>query len=126
MTLTIRLDEFEQLTLEAIESLPQEFAQKMNNIDVVVESWPSSDHLRIAKVPKSHLLFGLYQGQPLTQRGSHYTGLPDKISLFAGPMALVSHNRESLKLRIRLTLLHEIGHHFGMTEEQLRKIGKNS
>lgn len=109
----MNLEEFEKIVQEAVETLPQEFREKLDNVAITVESWPTPH-------PRT-LLFGLYRGVPHTQRGAHYSALPDKIVIFAGPILSVSRDPEDARRRIRNTVLHEIGHHFGMSEEQIRR-----
>lgn len=115
-------EEFEQLVKEAIEDLDQEFLEKLDNLDLVIEPWPTRQQLTEAKVPQGNLLFGLYQGTPKTKRtaGSIF---PDKITIFAGPILAVSHNLEEVKKRVRSVVKHEIAHHFGLDEVSIRKTG---
>src|SRR4030066_2252484 len=101
--------EFEQLVAEALENLPSFFKEKLENVDVVVEEWPSGN------VAKGRLLLGLYQGVPKTKRGAGYTlVLPDKITIFKGPIELVSRGgNKAIKNTVIDTVQHEIAHHFG-------------
>ena len=115
-------EEFEQVIAEAIESLPDEFKSKLDNVDVVVEAVPPPAVLK--KTPKGRLILGLYQGVPKKRRTSHYgLVLPDKISIFKKNIEAISSSREEIYTRIRKTLLHEIGHHFSLTDRDLRRIG---
>lgn len=117
------LREFEDLVRQALDGLPDQFAKALNNVEVVVEVWPSGKDLRSAGVGPGVSLFGLYRGIPQTKRGTYYGALPDKISIFAGPIVqAVGDNPEMVKKQVRKTVLHEIGHHFGMTEEQIHEI----
>ena len=115
---------FEALVIEALESLPQEILDYLDNIAITIADWPTPEELARANVPPGGTLFGLYEGVPLTERTSHY-GLvpPDKITIFRGP--LLAHYRDPRELReqIRRTVVHEIAHHFGMGEEQIRRLG---
>lgn len=88
---------------------------------MVVETWPTLDQLRESRVGTGMTLFGLYQGIPQTKR-SHYFGvLPDKITIFAGPiMSTFGEDVTIVKEQVRKTVIHEIGHHFGMNEEDIR------
>ncbi len=109
-------DEFQEIVDDTINNLPLEFASKMENVDVLIEDWPN---------PPS-LLFGLYRGVPKTKRGNYYSGvLPDKITIFAGPILYVSKDKEDAKKRIKDTVLHEIGHHFGLSDKQIYAIVRN-
>jgi predicted Zn-dependent protease with MMP-like domain len=94
----------------------------VENVAIVVEPEPSRSQLRSAGVPPSDTLLGLYQGVPLTQRGSWYQMvLPDKISLFQGPIEREARNSEDLPRVIYETLWHELAHYFGMEERQVRR-----
>lgn len=115
-------DEFEQLIAEAMEELPAEFKSKLNNVSVVLEEWPTPHQLRDANIRPGGLLFGLYHGTPQTKRTSG-TIYPDKISIFAGPILLVCKTPEDVKRKVRQVVRHEIAHHFGLNEEEIRKTG---
>lgn len=115
--------EFEEVLREALDGLPERFRGQLDNLEFVVEDEPSPEQ-------KRHLngasLLGLYEGVPLPQRqpGLGYSGvLPDKITLFQRSLESVSRDRDDLIDRIRRTLLHEIGHYFGIDDAQLRKLG---
>jgi predicted Zn-dependent protease with MMP-like domain len=117
-------DEFEQVVSDAVESLPEEFKAKLDNVFVVVEDYPPRRILK--RLRKGAIVFGLYQGIPSKRRGPHY-GLrpvqPDKISLYKKNIEHVCSTREEVYARIRKTLLHEIGHHFSLSDPDLRNIG---
>ena len=111
---------FGELIGEAIDSLPPQFAQKLNNVAVVVQDSPADDQLRELGLSKEDLLFGLYQGIPQTKRG-HYSGvLPDKITIFKKAIEAVAKTEDEVKEKIRDTVMHEIGHHFGLSDEDLK------
>ena len=112
---------FEKIVRDVTDSLPKEFAQQMENVGLVVEVWPTIEQQKQLRLRSNLLLFGLYQGVPKTKRGIYYSALPDKITIFAGPILSVAKDLEDAKRIIRSTVLHEIGHHFGMTEDQIRK-----
>lgn len=110
------LEEFQKLVDEAVLGIPEEFRKRLENVDILVEIWPSDPHTS---------LFGLYRGVPKTKRGLYYSGvLPDKITIFMGPILSLSKGEEEVKLRIRSTVIHEIGHYFGMSEEAIRRAEK--
>lgn len=114
--------EFEEVISEAIEDLPEKFKAKLDNVDVVVEESPPRDIVR--KLPRGRLLLGLYQGVPQKRRTSRYgLVLPDKISLFKKNIEAISSSRKDVYRRIRKTLLHEIGHHFSLSDGELRQMG---
>lgn len=111
---------FKELVVEAIDSLPQEFQEQLNNVDVVVEDLPTQDQLASVGLTHPLSLFGLYQGVPQTRRGIHYSMVPpDKISIFKVPIETSYLNPETIKAKVRAVVLHEIGHHFGMSEGEL-------
>lgn len=112
--------DFDELVAEVLEELPPEIRERIDNVVFVIEDWPSPSILRKAKARRECLL-GFYEGIPLSERGAWYNlALPDRIFIFRKPIEL--HCRltgRSLREEIRRTLLHEIGHHFGMSEEEL-------
>ena len=108
--------EFEIVVRKAIDSLPKEFAGKLQNLEIVIEDNPS----RGGKT----LLLGLYQGVPLAKRGHYYAGvLPDKITLYQKNIEAVCGTEGEMISEIQKTLLHELGHYFGISEKRLRKLG---
>jgi predicted Zn-dependent protease with MMP-like domain len=115
---------FRRLVSEALEDLPPEFREKMNNLDVVVESLPTSEQERSAGGdPEEGLLMGLYEGVPLTERTSSYGGvLPDRITLFQDNIEAVCETEEEMREEVRKTVLHEIAHHFGIGDERLHEL----
>jgi predicted Zn-dependent protease with MMP-like domain len=118
------LEEFEALVAEALDSLPDEIRDMMDNVAVVVAERPSSSQLARAGVPPNVLLFGLYEGVPKTKRGVTYGEmLPDKIVIFQRPIERVCRTREQVREQVRRTVLHEIGHHFGLDEDELDDAG---
>jgi predicted Zn-dependent protease with MMP-like domain len=118
-------EEFESLVARAIESLPLEFQSKLENVDVVVEEWPTAVQLRQAKIKSPTQLLGLYQGVPRTRRGQGYgLVLPDKISIFQRPIEAQCRFGYEVEARIGEVVRHEIAHHFGLDEKTLWKIEK--
>lgn len=112
--------EFEKLVGEALDSLPKEFADKLANVGVTFENWPSPSQIAKLRLNRRSLLFGLYEGIPLTKR-SNYTGvLPDKITIFKYPILMVSRSEEDVRNRVRRVVIHEIGHHFGLSDRELK------
>lgn len=117
--------EFDKLVEQGIEEIPQNFRDKMKNVDIIVEDWPSIEQLKQAQVPVGGLLFGLYQGVPQTRRGAYYADvLPDKITLFQGPIEEVAETPEQIKEKVKRTVWHEIAHHFGIGEKEVRELEK--
>jgi len=113
---TPELRAFEQLVEDAVDSLPADLRGRLSNVDIVVEEEP----------PPGERLLGLYQGVPLTRRNSGYSGaLPDKISIYRGPLErLYGHDPALLRTQVRRVVLHEIAHHFGISDERLIEIDR--
>ena len=115
--------EFEQLVADALASIPRGFRRALSNIAIVVEDEPSAQLLHEMEIEPPDTLFGLYQGIPLTERHWGYGNtLPDRILLFQGPLERDSEDDDDLIVAIGETLIHEIGHYFGMSEEQIEDI----
>lgn len=118
---TDQLD-FDQLVSEALDSLPAEIAAKLENVDVVVEDEPPA--AMQAQLPPGTSLFGLYHGIPLTKRGPSYGNvLPDKISIYRGPITRYWRRPAAIRKQIRRTVIHEVGHYFGISEKRLHELG---
>ena len=114
--------DFEALVADALDSLPPEIAARMENVQVVVEDEPSAATL--ATLSPGTSLFGLYHGIPLTKRGAGYGNvLPDKISIYRGPITRYWRTPDRIRDQIRRTVIHEIGHYFGIDEERLHELG---
>lgn len=113
-------ERFRKLVEEALDSLPEEFAKRLNNVSVVIEDSPSKELFKSLKLPSWALLFGLYQGIPQTKRIGYSGVLPDKITIFKNPIQRVARTEEEIKAQVRATVIHEIGHHFGLSEEDLK------
>lgn len=114
---------FERLVADALAGIPRRFRAAMTNLAIVVEDEPSRDLLREMEVEPPDTLFGLYQGTPLTERRWDYgNALPDRILLFQGPHEREADSEEDLVVSIGETLIHEIGHYFGLSEEEIEEI----
>ena len=114
-------DIFERLVAEGIQAVPQKFLDKLSNVAVVVEDEPTEEQLKHNHVRRGWTLFGLYEGVPQTARGSSYGWvLPDKITIFQKPIEEAAHNSEEIKEIVKDTVWHEIAHHFGMNEGEVR------
>ena len=117
-------DRFIQLVAEALESLPDSFAEKMENVEVVVEDWPDPGTLRLAGVRNAAGLLGFYHGIPLTQRTAGYNLVaPDKISIYRRPILLHCRTTAEVRETVQRVVRHEIAHYFGIDDERLREIG---
>jgi predicted Zn-dependent protease with MMP-like domain len=117
--------EFESLVVEALANLPTFFQEQLQNIEILVDTWPANSDLRSAGIDRRHLLLGLYHGVPLTERTSGYNLVtPDTITLYQGPIELVSDgNPERIRAQVKHTVIHEIAHHFGISDDRLRELG---
>jgi predicted Zn-dependent protease with MMP-like domain len=114
---------FEAVVADALRSIPRDFRDAMRNIAIVVEDEPSRQLLREMEIDPPDTLFGLYQGTPLTERSWDYgNALPDRILLFQGPHEREAEDEDDLVISVGETLIHEIGHYFGMSEEEIQEI----
>ena len=119
---------FESLVSTAISELPDEFIAKLENVDIVVQAWPTSDQLREAEINSGYTLLGLYEGVPRTERGQYY-GLvpPDKITIFQGPIEeKCRQDNIEIATEIGKVVRHEIAHHFGISDARLEQIENES
>jgi predicted Zn-dependent protease with MMP-like domain len=117
-------DEFESLVVDVLDGLPVQILDKMANVDVVIEPWPSQSQLNDVGVRKGSTLFGLYQGVPLTARNGGYSLIPpDKITIFKGPIERSGRTHDEVAAQVRKTVIHEIAHHFGIGETRLEELG---
>ncbi len=114
--------EFEQLVRQALDELPDEFAERIENVAVVVELDPSPEVLEDLGLDldeSSDELFGLYVGTPLIERDTYYAGVPDRIEIYMGPILRACRTQREAVSEIRKTVIHEIGHHFGLSDEEM-------
>ncbi len=115
---------FETLVTEALAELPEPFASFLEEVPVEIRQQPSAEQLRAARVQPGHTLLGLYQGRPRTARSVEDSGrMPDCITIFQGPIENACDNEDELIDQVRTTVLHEVGHHFGMGEADLEQLG---
>jgi predicted Zn-dependent protease with MMP-like domain len=114
-------EEFESLVKDVLDSLPDDIAAMVRNVEVVVEDEPPHEYL--TSLPKGHTLLGHYHGIPLTNRGIYDRALPDKISIYRGPIVRMARTPRRIEQQVRKTVLHEIGHHFGIDEPRLHELG---
>ena len=116
-------EQFQQLVSEAIDSLPRRFREAMVNMAIVVEDEPTLDQLRQVEVEPPDTIYGLYEGIPLPERQwAHGNVLPDKISIFRLPILEDSVDEDDIVVGIGETLIHEVGHYFGLSEEEIMDI----
>ena len=115
--------EFRELVDQALASIPDNFRDAMQNIAIVVEDDPTVETLAEVGLEPPDTLLGLYQGTPLTERTwAHGNALPDKITLYQNPIEEASDDRDDMIVAIAETLIHEIGHYFGLSEEEIEEI----
>ncbi len=116
-------EHFERLVADALAGIPRRFRDAMRNVAIVVDDEPAPDLLRELEIEPPETLLGLYQGTPLTERSWDYGNmLPDRILLFQGPLERASDDEADLVVAIGETLIHEIGHYFGLSEEEIEEI----
>lgn len=115
--------QFERHVADALASIPKRFRLALRNIAIVVEDEPDSDLLAEMEIEPPDTLLGLYQGTPLTDRRWDYgNALPDRILIFQGPHERAAQDDEDLVVAIGETLIHEVGHYFGLSEEEIEEI----
>lgn len=114
-------DRFEQLVTDALDRIPERLAKVMDNVAVVVEDWPTPQQL----AGRTGTLLGLYEGISLTRRSPlSYAGvLPDRITIFRGPLCQVATDEVDLVKLVTTTVIHEVAHHFGISDERLGELG---
>lgn len=124
--MSLSYEEFEECAEQAFEQLPEELKSRVENVQIVIEDLPADETaLRVGAKSRYHLL-GLYEGIPLTRRGTHYgmyAVVPDKITLYKVNIERFSGEPDRIENKIREVLIHEIAHHFGMNEEEIRNAG---
>jgi predicted Zn-dependent protease with MMP-like domain len=112
--------DFYGLVERALDGLPPELSGLLDNVAIVVEDWPKRSQ---GAGGRGEVLYGLYEGVPLTERGEYYYGvLPDRITIFRGPLEQ-DFGADELEEQVRITVVHEIAHFFGFDEERLEELG---
>jgi len=121
----MEMEQFAELVDRAIKVLPEEFLERLENIEILVADYPSSTQLRRQKIAPNHTLLGLYEGIPQTKRTSGYTmALPDKITIFQQPIVAQCRTDAEIVAMVERVVKHEIAHHFGISDDRLRELGK--
>ena len=116
-------ERFTRLVEEALAEIPSRFREAMKNVAVVVEDEPSQELLDELEMDPDDSLFGLYHGTPLTERDSHYGNtLPDRISIYQLPIEDACEDDEDIRQCVAETVIHEFGHYFGLSEEEIEEI----
>lgn len=114
---------FERLVAEAVRTIPARFRREMKNVAVIVEDEPPPDVLEDLEIEPPDSLFGLYQGTPLPERSwAHGNALPDRISIYQGPIEDACDDDEEIRTCVAETVIHEFGHYFGLSEEEIEEI----
>lgn len=125
MRTEMELQRFEELVARAVDELPEELRDYLDNVDIVVEDSPSPAQLKKLRTRKGYTLFGLYEGIPHTERGTNYgMVIPDKITIFKRPIETASRSDDETVREIGRVVRHEIAHHFGISDARLREIGR--
>jgi predicted Zn-dependent protease with MMP-like domain len=118
--LTFNHAQFERIVEKTLEELPERFHALLENLAIVVEEEPDPDELReLGLDPEEDELFGVYQGVSLLERGAGHSGLPDRIVIYRGPLLRCFRTRADLAEEIRRTVIHELGHHMGLSDDQM-------
>ncbi|MBM2832282.1 MAG: putative Zn-dependent protease, minimal metalloprotease (MMP)-like domain [Dehalococcoidia bacterium] len=113
-------EKFEELARRAVESLPEEFKLRLENVDILVEDRPTVEQ----RGRRGSEILGLYEGVPHTERGENYNlAMPDRITLFQKPIEAMCRSDEEIATEIERTIIHEVAHHFGIDDRQLKKMG---
>lgn len=114
-------DEFETLVAKALDTLPAEFAELLDNVVVMVEEEPTAEDLEIVgmSAEEGDELFGLYHGVNMLERDTYYSALPDRVVIYRGPITRYCRSRREIIQEVRDTVIHELGHYFGMEEDQM-------
>ncbi len=119
----MELEHFEELVRRGLDLIPNEIARHISNVDIEVQDAPTEQQLASTGVPRGHTLLGLYVGIPLTRRTSGYNmAMPDRIIIFQRPLEARSRDENDLVERVRDTVIHEVAHHFGISDERLDEI----
>ena len=113
LVVEVEPERFEEMVVEALDGLPEELGRLMRNVAVTVEHGPGPPGL-----------LGLYEGVPLTSRTSQYAGvLPDRITIYRRAICAICRTEEEVAVQVRRTVIHEVAHHFGISDERLRELG---
>jgi predicted Zn-dependent protease with MMP-like domain len=114
---------FEQLVVEALDSLPDDFARHLEHVEVIVARRPSREQRRALGIKPWQTVYGMYDGVPLTDRRSDMIVVPDTVVIFQDPLKRDFRTGAELREQVRRTVLHELAHAFGISDERLRELG---
>jgi len=115
--------DFEDLVAEALDELPRMFRDHLRGVEVLIQDEPTTEQLRAVRVAQGYTLFGLYHGVPLTVRASGAPLFPDRITIFRGPLLRRYRTGTEIRAQVRRTVLHELAHHFGISDDRLHELG---
>ena len=120
------IKKFERLVARAMEELPGEFRERLENIDVVVADAPTRQQRRVSGIRRNETLLGLYEGVPLTHRTNNYDFVaPDKVTIFQDPIEDICRSNDEIIAEVQRVVRHEIAHHFGTSDARLRELGRD-
>ena len=123
MSVRLSADAFEQLVADALESLPVEALELLDNVEVMAQLWPSAEQLEETGTANGYGLLGLYEGTPLIDRDHYNFALPDRVTLFQRPLEAICRSHEELERQVQITVVHELAHHFGWSDEEIHRMG---
>lgn len=109
---------------EAVAEIPQHILERVHNVDIVIERRPTARDRKVAGIGPGQTLLGLYHGVPLTHRGEYYNlVMPDKISIYQEPIEMLCESDDEVREQVRVTVLHELAHYFGIGDDRLDELG---
>lgn len=115
---------FHRLVAGALEGLPEEIHDILDNVEVMTQFWPSEEQMDDTETKDGYGLLGLYEGIPLVDRGGHYNwALPDRVTLFQRPLEAICDTHEELERQVQITVVHELAHHVGWSDEDIHRMG---
>ena len=123
MGVRLTTDEFQELVAKALDTLPQEVLYLLDNVDVLTQLWPSADQMDETDTKSGYGLLGLYEGTPLIDREHYNWALPDRVTLFQRPIEAICDTRDELEREVQITVVHELAHHFGWSDEEIHQMG---
>ncbi len=115
--------EFEQLVLDTLEHLPPQFIPYLNNVEIIIEPRITRTLRRKFDLEPKEIVYGIYEGVPLPERDSDHAYMPDTITIFQEPLVRDFPNPDTLRQEVRQTVLHELAHHLGISDERLEELG---
>jgi len=117
------MTDFETLVEEALAMIPEELRARISNVQIVIEDEPSNELLDKLGISSGETLFGLYSGTPLTERTTEYASFPDRITIYQRPLLESFNDPVDLRREVARTVIHELAHHFGISDERLAALG---